>query len=85
VSLSPGREGRLKIPPFDELRVVSPSTSFRINKVEPPEAGVKGKRTGFKIKRAKCKQTLAPRRARMPRRAPGRVGVWAKLQFKIQS
>jgi hypothetical protein len=46
------RRVRLKIPPFDRLpsglslrvedRVVSPSTSFRINEVEPPKAGVRG-------------------------------------------
>ncbi len=30
----------LEIPPFDRLRVVSPSTSFRINEVEPPKVGL---------------------------------------------
>ncbi len=28
-----------------EDRVVSPSTSFRINEVEPPEAGVRGEKS----------------------------------------
>jgi hypothetical protein len=47
-----GERTKLKIQPFDGLRVVSPSTSFpsglslqgqgRINEVEPPEAGVRG-------------------------------------------
>ena len=37
-----GERVRLKIPPLDELGVVSPSTSFRINEVEPLQAGVRG-------------------------------------------
>ncbi len=40
-TIARGEAKILKIPPFDRLRVVSPSTSFRINEVEPPEAGLK--------------------------------------------
>ena len=40
-TIARGEAKILKIPPFDRLKVVSPSTSFRINEVEPPEAGLK--------------------------------------------